>query len=176
MWQIQWMLSLIPDSVLMLFCAGITAIGIALYFSGWLMKWIPGIYGYRLPLRILGILLTLSGIFFLGGYGVEMSWRAKISEMQAKVDAATAQAVLATKAISDDVQKETIVVKEKGETIVKYVDRYNDREVLKTVEGPERVRVEEVIKYIENCPVPKELLDAHNDAARMNKKPEGEKK
>jgi len=175
MWQIQWMLSLIPDSVLMLFCAGITGLGIALYFSGWFMKWIPGISGYRLPLRILGILLTLSGIFFLGGYGVELSWRAKVEEMQKKVDEAAAQAAAVTRTISEDVQKETVVVKEKGETIIKYVDKWNDREIVKTVEGPERVRVEEVIKYIENCPVPKELLDAHNSAATMNKK-EGEKK
>lgn len=176
MWQIQWMLSLIPDSILMLFCIGITVIGIALYFSGWLIKWIPGVSGYRLPLRILGVILTIAGVFFLGGYGVEMSWRDKVAEMQAKVDSAQAQAVLATKAISEDVQKETVVVKEKGETIIKHVDRWNDREIIKTVEGPERVRVEEVIKYIENCPVPKELLDAHNEAARMNKKVDGEKK
>lgn len=176
MWQIQWMLSLIPDSILMLFCAAVTVIGIILYFSGSLIRWIPGIAGYRTLLKIIGIVLTLLGIFFLGGYGVEMSWRDKIKEMQDKVDSAQAQAVLATKAISEDVQKETIVVKEKGQTIIKHVDRWNDREIIKTVEGPERVRVEEVIKYIENCPVPKELLDAHNEAAKMNKKPEGEKK
>ena len=176
MWQIQWMLSLIPDSILMLLCAGITGLGILLYFSGWLMKWIPGITGYRLPLRILGIILTLGGVFFLGGYGVEMSWREQVAEMQKKVDEAAAQAAAASRAISQEVQKETVVVKEKGETIIKHVDRWNDREIIKTVEGPERVRVEEVIKYIENCPVPKELLDAHNDAAKMNKKPEGEKK
>lgn len=176
MWQIQWMLSLIPDSILMLFCVAITVVGIVLYFSGSLIRWIPGIVGYRILLKILGIILTLLGVFFLGGYGVEMSWRAQVAEMQKKVDEANIQAAATTRAISQDVQKETVIVKEKGDTIIKRVDRWNDREIIKTVEGPERVRVEEVIKYIENCPVPKELLDAHNEAAKMNKKPEGEKK
>jgi hypothetical protein len=48
------------------------------------------------------------------------------------------------------------------------------------VEGPERVRVEEVIKYIENCPVPKEMLDIHNKATMPTiekmKETKGEKK
>ena len=57
----------------------------------------------------------------------------------------------------------------------KYIDRYKDREVIKTLPGEERVRVEEVIKYVENCPVPKELLDIHNNAARMNKSTEDKK-
>lgn len=176
MWQIQWMLSLIPDSVLMMMCVGVTALGIVLYFSGWLSRWIPGIAGYRLLIRIIGIILTLTGVFFLGGYGVEMSWREEAAKMQKKVDEHAAAAATATRAISQEVQKETVVVKEKGDTIIKHVDRWNDREIIKTVEGPERVRVEEVIKYIENCPVPKELIDTHNEAAKINKKQEGEKK
>ena len=176
MWQIQWMLGLIPDEILMLLCAGITGLGVVLYFSGWLSKWIPGIAGYRLLVRILGIILTITGVFFLGGYGVEMSWREEVAKMQKKVDEHAAAAAATSRAISQDVQKETVIVKEKGDTIIKHVDRWNDREIIKTVEGPERIRVEEVIKYIENCPVPKELLDAHNEAARINKKQEGEKK
>jgi hypothetical protein len=43
------------------------------------------------------------------------------------------------------------------------------------VQGPERVRIEEVIKYIENCPVPKELINIHDAAAALNK-PAGEPK
>ncbi len=174
--QIVWMLSLVPDDYLMWFCILLTGVGVILYFSTTLLKWIPGVLSYTLPIRILGIILTLSGVFFLGGFGVEMGWREEAAKMQKKVDEHAAAAVAATRAISQEVQKETVVVKEKGETIIKHVDRWNDREIIKTVEGPERVRVEEVIKYIENCPIPKELIDAHNEAAKINKKPEGEKK
>ena len=52
------------------------------------------------------------------------------------------------------------MVKEKGKDIIQYIDR-------------EVVKNNDVIKYVENCPVPKEIVDAHNQAAKMN---QGEKK
>ena len=173
--QLRWMVGLIPDEYLMLLALLVVVVGFILYFSGFFLRWIPGLSGYTFPLRLLGIAIGLSGTFLAGGVGNELIWRHEIAAMKEKVKNAEAQAAATTRAISEDVQKETVVVKEKGETIIKYVDKWNDREIVKTVEGPERVRVEEVIKYIENCPVPKELLDAHNSAATMNKK-EGEKK
>ena len=93
-----------------------------------------------------------------------------------QMKSAEEQAKQTNENIKTEVVEKTKVIKEKGDTIVKYIDRYKDREVLKEVPGPERVRVEEIIKYVETCPVPKEFIDAHNDAARLNKKPEGEKK
>ena len=33
----------------------------------------------------------------------------------------------------------------------------------------EVIKKEEVIKYIENCPVPKEIIDLHNQATELNK-------
>ena len=62
------------------------------------------------------------------------------------------------------------IIKEKGDEIVKYVDKIVTKEVLKEVQGPERVKIEEVIKYVENCPVPQEIIDIHNQAAKMKTK------
>ena len=73
----------------------------------------------------------------------------------------------------NDVEALKTLFKEKGDTIIRYVDKFKDREVLKEVPGPERVKIEEVIKYVENCPVPKELIDIHNEATKLNK---GDKK
>ncbi|NBO29606.1 hypothetical protein EB118_20845 [bacterium] len=174
--QLHWMVGLIPDEYLMLLALLVIGLGFILYFSGFFLRWIPGLTGYTFPLRLLGIVIGLSGTFLAGGIGNELIWRHEIAAMKEKVKNAEAQAAAATRTISEDVKKETVVIKEKSDTIVKYVDKWNDREIVKTVEGPERVRVEEVIKYIENCPVPKELLDAHNSAATMNRKTEGEKK
>ena len=69
--------------------------------------------------------------------------------------------------IQEKVVEKTKVIREKGKDIIKYVDRWNTKEVIK--EGPERIRREEVIKYIENCPVPKEIIDLHNQATELNK-------
>ena len=54
------------------------------------------------------------------------------------------------------------IIKQKGDDIIKYIDR-------------EIVKKEEVIKYIENCPVPKDIIDAHNAAATLNKAAEAKK-
>jgi hypothetical protein len=67
------------------------------------------------------------------------------------------------------------VIRERGRDIIKYVDRWNTKEIVKEVEGPERIRREEVIKYIENCPVPKEMINIHNQAAELNKAAETKK-
>ena len=54
------------------------------------------------------------------------------------------------------------MVREKGKDIIQYVDR----EVIKN---------QEIIKYIEQCPVPKEIIDIHNQAAELNKAAEVKK-
>jgi len=72
------------------------------------------------------------------------------------------------------VVEKTRVVREKGEEIIKYIDKWNTKEVM--VEGPERIKREEVIKYIENCPVPAAVIDAHNAAAILNRAAQGDKK
>jgi len=174
--QIHWMFSLLPASVLSFIYWAIIAAGITGIIAGWLGRWIPFYGQYAKILKPIGIILLVLGVWLRGGYDVEMAWRAKVAEMEEKVKAAEAQSALANRGISEDVNKKTAEVKQKTETIVKYVDRYRDREVLKTIEGPERVRVEEVIKYVEHCPVPQEFINLHNDAARPIKKQEGEKK
>lgn len=113
------------------------------------------------------------GLYLEGGLADNKEWQLKVKEVEAKVAKAEAEAANANTQLQAALTNKTDVIKQKGDTIIKYVDRYRDREVLKTVEGPERVRVEEVIKYVETCPVPKELIDIHNQAAGMNK---GDKK
>lgn len=176
MWQLQWIVSLIPDYILSLIYWAIIAAGITGVIAGWLGKWIPFYGRYVKILKPIGIILLVLGVWLRGGYDVEMAWRAKVAEMEEKVKKAEEQSRQVNTEIKTEVVEKTKVIKEKGNTIVKEIDRWRDREVIKEVQGPERVRVEEVIKYVENCPVPQEFINIHNDAARLNKKPEGEKK
>jgi hypothetical protein len=176
MWQIQWMLNLIPDNFLLWIYYFILSAGIILLSVGWLIKWFPGVAVYKGPMQLLGVVLTAGSLYLLGGHGTEMAWRDKVRALEEKVKIAEQQAAEANTKVEVQIVEKTKVIKEKGNTIVKYIDRYNDREVIKTVEGPERVRIEEVIKYIEKCPVPKEMIDIHNQAVDMNKAAEGAKK
>ena len=160
--QIQWMLSLIPDAVLNWVYWAIIIAGITGVLAGWLGKWIPFYGNYVKILQPVGIVLLVLGVWLRGGYDTEMAWRAKVAEAEARVAAAEQKSQETNTVIEQKVVEKTKVIKGKTE----YITQYLDREVVKK---------EEIIKYIEQCPVPKEIIDIHNQAADINKAAEGKK-
>lgn len=160
--QIAWMIGLIPDAVLSGLYWAIIAAGITGVLAGWLGKWIPFYGNYVKILQPVGIVLLVLGVWLRGGYDVEMAWRAKVAEAEARVAAAEQKSQETNTVIEQKVVEKTKVIKGKTE----YITQYLDREVVKK---------EEIIKYIEQCPVPKEIIDIHNQAADLNKAAEGKK-
>ena len=160
--QIAWMIGLIPDAVLSGLYWAIIAAGITGVLAGWLGKWIPFYGNYVKILQPVGIVLLVLGVWLRGGYDTEMAWRAKVAEAEARVAAAEQKSQETNTVIEQKVVEKTKVIKGKTE----YITQYLDREVVKK---------EEIIKYIEQCPVPKEIIDIHNQAAEMNKAAEGKK-
>ena len=140
----------------------IIAAGVTGVLAGWLGKWIPFYGNYVKILQPVGIVLLVLGVWLRGGYDVEMSWRAKVAEAEARVAVAEQKSQETNTVIEQKVVEKTKVIKGKTE----YITQYLDREVVKK---------EEIIKYIEQCPVPKEIIDIHNQAAEMNKAAEGKK-
>ena len=161
--QLSWMFSLIPDSMLNWIYWAIIAVGVTGVVAGWVGKWIPFYGKYAGILKPIGIVILVLGVWLRGGYDVEMSWRAKVAEAEARVAAAEQKSQETNTVIEQKVVEKTKVIQGKTE----YITRYLDREVVKK---------EEIIKYIENCPVPKEIIDIHNQAAELNKAAEGPKK
>jgi hypothetical protein len=161
--QISWMLNLIPDAMLNWIYWAIIAAGVTGVVAGWLGKWIPFYGSYAKILQPVGIVLLVLGVWLRGGYDVEMAWRAKVAEAEARVAAAEQKSQETNTVIEQKVVEKTKVIKGKTE----YITQYLDREVVKK---------EEIIKYIEQCPVPKEIIDIHNQAADINKAAEGTKK
>ena len=160
--QITWMIGLIPDAVLNWAYWAIIIAGVTGVLAGWLGKWIPFYGNYVKILQPVGIVLLVLGVWLRGGYDVEMSWREKVAEAEARVAAAEQKSQETNTVIQEKVVEKTKVIKGKTE----YITQYLDREVVKK---------EEIIKYIEQCPVPKEIIDIHNQAAEMNKAAEGKK-
>lgn len=158
MWQLSWMLSLLPDW----FWTLVLVLGVAAVLASWVLKFIPFVSTYRLPLQVSGTVALLIGVFFQGSMSNEAKWQAKVKELEAAI----VKAEEASKEVNKDVEvkivEKTKVVREKGKDIITYVDR-------------EIVKKEEIIKYIEQCPVPKDIIDVHNQAAEMNKAAEGKK-
>ena len=163
MWQFQWAISLIPDAMLNWIYWAIIAVGLTGVLAGWVGKFIPFYGNYIKILQPIGIILLVLGVWLRGGYDVEMSWRAKVADVEAKIAIAEKQSQETNTVIEQKIVEKTKVIKGKTE----YITQYLDREVIKK---------EEIIKYIEQCPVPKEIIDVHNQAAEMNKAAEGTKK
>jgi hypothetical protein len=152
MWQFQWMISLIPDSVLLWFINILLLVGLTATVAGFFIKFIPFVNQYRLPTQIVGVLLLVMGVYFKGGYATEMAWRDKVK-------AAEERAALAEK--------------QAAETNVKIQTKIIEKiKVVKEVEIVNRDRIVKEKEYIDKeCKVPQVAVDIHNDAAR-NRKPE----
>ena len=161
----MWILSILPDAAIHL----IFILGILGTIAGFVLGFIPFVKTYQFAIQICSIVVLVFGVYLEGGLAENKEWELKVKEMEAKVAQAEAQSANKNTEIQEKVVEKTKVIREKGRDIIKYVDRWNTKEVIKEVEGPERIRREEVIKYIENCPVPKEMINIHNQATELNK-------
>jgi hypothetical protein len=83
----MWMLTFIPDSILHAFVNIVFYSGVVGTLLGFIFNF-PTLRQYRLIIQVVSILLLVAGVYFKGGYEVEIQWRERVAEMQAKVDAA----------------------------------------------------------------------------------------
>ena len=152
MWQFQWMLSLIPDWLWTTLLVG-SVIGL---LAAWFLKRIPFVSQYRFPIQAVSFVSLLASIWFISANSTNAVWEAKIKDLEDKVKLAEEAANTKNVEIQEKIVTKTTVIKEKGKTQIEYVDRVITQD-------------KEIIKYIEQCPVPKVIIDAHNAAAEMNK-------
>ena len=119
-------------------------------FSSYFIRFIPPLIPYSGLVKTVGIVLLVIGVYLRGGYGVEMEWRGRVAEMEAKV------AIAEAKSKDANVKIET-VVKEKIK-------------VVKEVQVVIQERIKEVEKRIDaQCVVDPEVITILNDAARKPK-------
>ena len=109
----MWFLSFIPDWILQWAIHGLVILGLILTFIGSLVRFIPVIQPYALVGRQVGIVLLVIGVFFEGGYATEMSWRARVNELQAKLKEAEIQSVKLNEKLAYEVGKNKELIKEK---------------------------------------------------------------
>jgi hypothetical protein len=109
----MWFLSFIPDWILQWAIHGLVILGLVLTFIGSLVRFIPVIQPYALVGRQLGIVLLVIGVFFEGGYATEMSYRARIAEMQTKIKEAEVKSAKANEKLAAEVSKNKVLIKEK---------------------------------------------------------------
>ena len=142
----MFLLQLLPTSMLIYFVNLIFYTGVVCTVLGFILRF-KFLENWRLILQVIGVMALGAGLYMKGGYEVEMEWRNRVAEMEAKVAAAEAKS------------KETnTVIQERVVTKIKRVKevQVKNREVIK--------QVEKVINA--ECTVPKEAIDILNAAAR----------
>lgn len=158
-----WFLSFIPYYVYVL----LIIISIVAYFYSGLIKFDYGLNIDTKILRIVSIILFSFSTFMLGYSYNEKVWKEKIINIQDKVKESEQQSKDTNVIIQEKLVYRDKIIKEKSEEIIKYIDRYVDKEIIKTLPPEEQIRYKEIITYVENCPIPKEFIKIHNQAAVM---------
>jgi hypothetical protein len=152
----MWILHFLPDALILWICNIVLLAGILLTATAFFIRRIPVINQYRIPAQVLGIALLVMGVYWRGGYAIEMEWRERVAEVEARVAAAEAKSAEENVKIVTKVVTKTQVIRTRGETITKYIDR-------------------EIVKYDEKfarggmCEIPQEFIKAHNSAAETPK-------
>jgi len=167
----MWIFTVAPEWAI----HAVFGLGIAGILAGFVLGFVPLISKYKLPIQIISLLVFALGVYLEGGLADNKEWQARVKEMEAKVAKAEAEGAKKNVEIQEKIVTKTQIVKERGRDVIQYVDKIVTKEVLKEVQGPEREKLVEVIKYIENCPVPQQLIDVHNAATQLNKAAEGKK-
>jgi hypothetical protein len=148
----MWMLSFVPDSLLLWIVNTILVVGAVGSFLSFfvlhkILNKFPALAPYHLLIQIVSIVLLVAGVYLKGGYGVEMAWRERVANLEAKIKVAEEQSSTANDQIRTVVKEKIKVVKE--------------------VQVVVQERIKEVEKQIDaECKVDPEAINIINDAAK----------
>lgn len=101
-------------------------------------------------IKLASVAVVAASIYMIGAISNNDAWLAKIKDLETKVAQAEAKSATLNTDIVEKTVVKTQIVKQRGQDIVKYVDR-------------------EVVKYDTTCVIPKEFVLIHNRAAEAPK-------
>jgi hypothetical protein len=139
----MWILKFLPNWIFTaLFFCGIAALLVTEF-----VKILP----QAKLIQAASIVVVLFSTYMIGAISNNDAWLARVRELETKVAEAEAKSATTNTDIVEKTIVKTQVVKERGQDIIKYVDR-------------------EVVKFDSNCVIPKEFVTVHNRAAEAPKK------
>jgi hypothetical protein len=144
MWQIQWLLQLIPDGIFVWITYLLFAAGVVLYVASKLVSWIPLMGQYRFPAELAGVVALVIAAYFYGG----VSYRQQIAELKQQVRIAEEKSQQVNTVIETKIIEKVKVVKE---------NVYITRKIVKEVAG----------KQLDaQCNLPQSTISLHDSASR----------
>lgn len=147
----MWLLNFLPDWIFYALAVG----SLISFLIARFLTILPLLY--RLPVQLLSAAVFVSTIYLIGGISNQQMWEQRVREMEAKVAAAEQQSKEVNTKIETKVVERIQIVRQRGDDIIKYVDR-------------------EVVKYDDKfapgkqCELPKEFIQALNKAAEAPSK------
>lgn len=152
------MLSLIPDSWLVWIYSTILVIGLIAWLGSALFKYfpfklIPVLGQFPFLSKIVGVVLTVLGVYLFGGYAVEMSWRDKVHQLEEAVKLSEAKSADANLKLDAAIKEKNRAVKDNLSQLQVQIRR-------------------DAAKIDAECKVPREAVDILNKAAETPKKAE----
>jgi len=143
MWQIQWLLQLIPDGVFVWLTYLLFGAGVLLYVASKLVAWIPLMGQYRLPAELVGVVALVIAGYFYGG----ISYREQIAEMKQRVRIAEERSQQVNTVIETKIIEKVKVVKE---------NVYITREIVRDTAGRQ---------LDAQCSLPRSTVSLHDSAS-----------
>lgn len=138
----MWILQFLPNWIFYVLCFG----GIAAFLVTKFVKILPNAQ----LIQAASVAVVLFSIYMIGAISNNDAWLARIKDLETKVAQAEAKSAATNTDIVEKTVTKTQIVKQRGQDIVKYVDR-------------------EVVKYDTTCVIPKEFVLVHNRAAEAPK-------
>lgn len=138
----MWILQFLPSWIF----TALFFLGIAAFIATKFIKILPNIQ----LIQSASVIVVLVSAYMTGAVSNNDAWLAKIKDLETKVAQAQAQSAQANTDIVEKTATKTQVIKQRGQDIIKYVDR-------------------EVVKYDTTCIVPREFVQSHNQAAEAPK-------
>ena len=139
----MWILQFLPNWIFYL----ILFTGVAAFVVTKFVKVLPNAQ----LIQAASVAVVAFSIYMIGAISNNDAWLARVREMETKVAEAEAKSATLNTEIVEKTITKTQVVRERGQDIVKYVDR-------------------EVVKFDTTCVIPKEFVLVHNLAAEAPKK------
>jgi uncharacterized membrane protein len=148
----MWLLSFLPDW----WFYALLALGLAGIFVSYLMSFIPFVSMYRNLIQATSIVAIVIGTYMAGAISNEDKWQLKIKDLELKLAKAEAQSAEENIKIVEKIIIKKQIVKEKGEEVIKYIDREVVKYDTKFIKG-------------EDCELPDEFFNSLNQAAGEEK-------
>jgi len=114
-----WLLKFLPDWIF----HAVLVVGVSAIAASFVLKFVPFVTAYRLPIQAAGLILTVLGVWFEGAMSNEAAWQARVHEMEQKVAAAEVKSAQETVRIVTRVVTQIQTIKDTTNANTQYLEK-----------------------------------------------------